>query len=155
MSIARDMATQLSQQVVKLRDKRLLEGAMAASALVAMADRNLKVEESLALGGALENVELLRIHDPGLAISLYSEYVDAMRNDFDSGRDQALEVVARCRDDLEASELLVKVGIAVAKADSEFAPEEVEMIREICVRLGIEGLDPLALVGRLKATLPH
>ncbi|MGH0033490.1 MAG: TerB family tellurite resistance protein [Myxococcota bacterium] len=155
MSIARDIAPEIVEEVIKLRERTLLEGAMAASALVAMADRRLKVEESLALGSVLENVEALRIHDPHLAIDLYGGFVDGMRTDFAQGRDQALAAVARCADDLEAAELLVKVGIAVAKADNEFQPEEVEVVGAICERLGIVGLDPNALVGKLKPNRAH
>jgi tellurite resistance protein TerB len=149
------MAPGIVKQVVRLRERTLLEGAMAASALVAMADRKLKVEESLALGAVLENVEALSIHDPHLAIDLYGEYIDAMRVDFAQGRAHALDAVGRCADDLDAAELLVKVGIAVAKADHEFQPEEVEVVGEICRRLGIEGLDPFALVGKLDPRRPH
>lgn len=155
MSIAKDLAPRISREVVKLRERNLLEGAMAASALVAMADRKLKVEESLALGMALEKLELLRVHDPHLAISLYGGFVDDLRTDYEAGRARALEAVGRCADDIEAALLLIKVGIAVAKADNEFQPEEVEAVGEICARLGVEGFDPVALVGPLGPRRSH
>ncbi len=153
---ADDLAPRISRQVVKLRERTLLDGAMATSALVAMADRRLMLEESLALGAVLENVELLRIHDPELAVAIHSEFVEQMREDYDAGRQQAFSAIRRCADDLEAAELLVKVGIAIAKADSDFAPEEVDMVRDICACLGISGLDPTGMVGSLRGPRrPH
>ena len=58
-----------------------------------------------------------------------------------------LRVVGRCADDVEAAELLILVGIAIAKADDEFCDDELAMVGEICTRLGVQGLDPLALAG--------
>ena len=145
--IARAVGPQISRQVLKLRDKVLLEGAMATSALVAMADGKIRIEESLALGSVLENAELLKLADPRFAVSLHSAFVERMRGDFEAGKQAAMEVVARCADDVEAARLLVVVGIAIAKADNEFCDEELAMVREICDSLGVIGLDPLALAG--------
>ena len=66
--IARVLGREVADEIDRLRERYLLEGAMATSALVAMADRRLLVEESLALGGIVENVELLKIYDPREAV---------------------------------------------------------------------------------------
>lgn len=145
--IARSLGPQISRQVLKLSEKKLLEGAMATSALVAMADRKIRLEESLALGSVLENAELLKLADPRFAVSLHSAFVERMRGDFEVGKRAAMEAVARCADDVEAAQLLVVVGIAIAKADDHFCDAELAMVQEICESLGISGLDPLALAG--------
>ena len=145
--IASSLEPQLSEGIERLRERDLLEAAMATSALVAMADRQLKLEESLALGAVVENAELLKLYDPREAVDLYSGYVELIRADYEQGRQTALKVIARCADDLAAAELLVKVGIAIAKADDEFCEAELSVVDEICCSLGITGLDPQALAG--------
>ena len=144
---AKSVGPRISKMVLKLRDRRLLEGAMATGALVALADRRLAVEESLALQGVLANAELLRIYDRELAISLYTRHVDRMRRDFEVGKEEAMRAVRVCGEDIEAAELIIQVGIAIAKADSEFSSAELEMIEEICGAVGVVGLDTLGLTG--------
>jgi tellurite resistance protein len=144
---AKSVGPRISKRVVKLRDRRLLEGAMATGALVALADQRLAVEESLALQSVLANAELLRIYDSELALSLYTRHVDHIRRDFAAGKEEAMRAIRVCNEDIEAAELIVQVGIAIAKADAEFSMAEVEMIEEICEAVGVVGLDMLGLAG--------
>jgi tellurite resistance protein TerB len=142
---ARSVGPRLTRKIVRLRDETLLEGAMAAGALVALADQKLSVEESLMLQTMLANAELLQIYDPELALSLYTRHVDRIRGDFSAGKQTALEAIGRCASDIEAAELIVQVGIAIAKADRIFHEDELRVIEEICQEVGIEGLDTLGL----------
>ena len=112
---------------------------MATSALVAMADRKVLLEEHIAVASLIDNLELLKVYDPHLAVSLHTTYVEGMRTNFGVGKRTALAAVERCGADIDAALLLVQVGIAVAKADSEFSRDEVDVIEEICRQLGIEG----------------
>ncbi len=137
----------ISRQVVKLRDETLLEGAMATGALVALADRRLAVEESITLQDVLANTERLHLYDPEFAMSLYTRHVERLRLDFATGKQTALEAIARCSDDIDSALLIVRVGIAIAKADKVIAASELEVIEEICQRIGIVGLDTLGLAG--------
>jgi tellurite resistance protein len=144
---AKSVGPRISKQVLKLRDRRLLEGAMATGALVALADKRLAVEESLALQAVLANAELLKIYDRELALSLYTRHIDRIRSDFAAGKEEAMRAIRVCSEDIEAAELIIQVGIAIAKADSEFSLSELEMIAEICAVIGVEGIDMLGLTG--------
>ena len=134
-------------QIVELRDRQLLSGAMATSALVAMADHRVALSESLAVQAVLASAELLKDCDRELALDLYTDHIDRIRADFEEGKEDALEAIRACADDVEAAELIIHVGIAIAKADSEFSEVELDMIDDICEAVGIEGLDTLGLVG--------
>jgi tellurite resistance protein TerB len=144
---ARKVDPRLLDQIAELRDLRMLGGAMATSALVAMADQRVAMSESLATQAILNSTELLKGCDRELALDLYTDYVDKIRQDFELGKEDALDAIRACADDVEAAELIIRVGIAVAKADSEFSEAESEMIEEICEAVGIEGLDMLGLAG--------
>jgi tellurite resistance protein TerB len=153
--LADSLGPRITRQVAKLRERELLEGAMATSALVAMADRKVLLEENIAVASLIDNLELLKIYDPHLAVSLHTTYVEAMRSDFGVGKRSALEAIKGCAGDIEAALLLVQVGIAVAKADSHFSSDEVAVIEEICGELEIQGLDTLGLAGLRSTSTPH
>jgi len=144
---AKSVGPRISQQVLRLRDHRLLEGARATGALVALADQRLAVEESLALQAVLANAELLRIYDRELALTLYTRHIDRIRGNFAAGKEEAMRAIRVCSEDIEAAELILQVGIAIAKADNEFSTSELEMIEEICDAIGVEGVDMPGLTG--------
>lgn len=143
----RNVDSRIFDQIGELRDRQLLGGVMATSALVAMADDRVAMSESLAVQVVLTRVELLKDCDRELALDLYTDHIDRLRDDFEEGKEDALEAIRACADDIEAAELIIHVGIAIAKADSEFSEVELEIIDDICAAVGIEGLDALGLVG--------
>ncbi len=151
---ARNVDPRVLDQITRLSDRQLLGGAMATSALVAMADHRVAMSESLAIQAVLATAELLKGCDRELALDLYTDHIDQLRGDFDAGKRDALEAVRACAGDIEAAELIVRVGIAIAKADSEFSEAEWEMIDDICEAAGIEGLDTQGLAG-LPARASH
>lgn len=135
------------RHVLRLSDMILLEGAMATGALVALADRQLSIEESVVMKLVLENVEQLKLHDHQRAIGIYTNYVELLRTEPEKGREAALEAIRLCADDIESAELIVRIGVTIAQADRDFSAPEVEMIEEICRTVGILGLDALGLAG--------
>jgi len=137
----------LTRQVIRLRDKALLEGAMATAALVALADSQLVIEESLAVQAVLENAKALELYDPELATSMFTRHVDALRADFESGKAAALRIISLCDEDIDAVALILQVGVAVAKADSQLTGSERDVIEDICASLGVTGLDATGLIG--------
>ena len=76
-----------------LEDEILIEGMMAAGALIALADQNLEIEETLTLEGLLNGPELLKRHDLESALKLYLFYIERLREDFPSGKQEALEAI--------------------------------------------------------------
>ena len=143
----RNVDSRIFDQIGELRDRQLLGGAMATSALVAMADDRVAMSESLAVQAVLTRAELLKDCDRELALDLYTDHIDRLRDDFEGGKEDALEAIRACADDIEAAELIIHVGIAIAKADSEFSEVELDMIDDICAAVGIDGLDALGLAG--------
>jgi tellurite resistance protein len=143
----RNVDPRIFEQIAELRDRQLLSGAMATSALVAMSDDRVAMSESLAVQAVLASAELLKDCDRELALDLYTDHIDRIRDDFEAGKEDAVEAIRACADDIEAAELIIHVGIAIAKADSEFSEVEREMIEDICEAVGIEGLDTLGLAG--------
>ena len=130
-----------------LEDDILIEGIMAAAALIAVADEKVKVDETLSLEGMLNAPELLKRYDLDEALRIYVSYLDRLSYDFERGKEEALDAIALCREDIEGPVLILRGGLAVAQADNELADREVDMIEEICQAMGVEGFDSLGLIG--------
>ena len=120
---------------------------MATGALVALADEHLDIEESFMVQTMVVNAEALKLHDLELATAIFIRYVASLQSDPEAGREAALKAIAMCREDIEAAEVIIRVGIAVAKADSQLSRFEIDTIEQICARLEISGLDVAGLIG--------
>ena len=64
---------------------------MAAGALVAMADGEVKFSEMSALDDLLENVRELQIYDPHVAVDLCRRYVEAIAADVETATPRRLK----------------------------------------------------------------
>lgn len=57
------------------------------------------------------------------------------------GDSEANKMIAKLAADGEQAETAVQLGLAIANADGEFEPEEVETIKQIVVTLGLRAAD--------------
>ena len=126
----------------RLSERSFLEAAMAASALVSMADREVRLSEQLGLDYILENAKRLETVDPHEAVEIHRRYVEAIRADADAGQQAALGVISRFRNDPDSARLLLSVGLAIAKADSEVSVVEDAALAGICDALQLRHDEP-------------
>lgn len=126
----------LAQELARFRNRQFLDAAMAASALVAMADGEVSLSEQVTLDQVLETVQELRIYDPHAAVDLYKDHVDALAADSFAARERILKTVAKLAGDEAAGSVLIRACVAIAKADEDFSPPEQVAVRELCRALG-------------------
>ena len=119
------------------RHRPFLEAAMAASALVALADGHVTFSESHRLDEIIETIEQLRVFDAHEGIELFKDCIDAIAMNAEAGRRRALTAIAGIADDEDEARLLVRLCLAVSAADGAFQDEERERIIEICAQLGL------------------
>lgn len=127
----------LQRQLARIRERPFLEAAMAVGALVAMADEDVRLSEQLGLDHVLDNAKRLEAFDPHEALEIHRRHVEAIRADASAGRIAALATLSSFREDPEAAELLLSVGLVIAKADSEITAVEDRSLGEICHILGL------------------
>lgn len=137
------MLDQVRESVRHYLDRRhhrpLLEASMAGAALVAMADGVVTFSESNRVDEIVQRVKELRAFDPHEAMDCFQGFVDALGDDSERGHEQAHAAVAAVADDPEAAALLVRICIAISRADGHVDPEETAEIEQIC---GLLGIDP-------------
>lgn len=110
---------------------------MAATALVATADGEVTFSELSALDTVLESVQDLQIYDPHIAVDIYKDFADAIANDPDAGRRNAMAAVAKIAGQADAAELVIRVAVAISKADGELSADETRTISDLCGVLGV------------------
>lgn len=128
------------------RGRQFLEGAMAASALVALADGDASLEEGAEVGRLMRVLDILRDHNPGEGVETYLRYIDKLRKSPASTDDVRARVKAAAGDDREAAALLVVICHAVSEADGVVRESEAEEIDRLAALLNISSKDAVALI---------
>lgn len=110
------------------RGRAFLEGAMAASALVALADGDASLEEGAEVGRLMRVLDILRDHHPEEGVESYLRYTDALRKNPAGAADIRATVKAAAGDDREAAALLIVICHAVSEADGIVRESEIAEI---------------------------
>lgn len=127
----------LRNSLSRIRNRQFLDATMAATALVATADGEVTFSELSALDTVLESVKDLRIYDPHIAVDRYKDFADAIADDPETGRRAAIAAVGKVAGDGDAAELVIRVAVAISKADGELSRQETEAIGDLCGTLGV------------------
>ena len=117
--------------------KPFLRAAMAASALVAVADKDVSLSERYCLDNFMETLEELKVFDPHEGVDLFYDFVDAIRTDPAAGRKQAFEAIRSGARNRETAALLMRLAIAIAAADDRVPPEEQKAVDDVASSMGI------------------
>lgn len=127
-----------TRRVAQWRQRPLLEAAMAAAALVSMADDDLRLSEELALDAVLERMRSLEVFDAHTAVDLHRQFSEAIARDPDGGREHALETIGRFGGGEDDRLSVLYVAAVLARADLDLSAAEEAMLVRICDRLELE-----------------
>ena len=125
------------------RSKSFLEGAMAAAALVALADGDASLEEGAEVGRLMRVLSMLKDHDPHQGVESYLRYVDVLRKHPNANGTVRKVVVDAAGRDPEAASLLIFLCHAISKADGIVRESEVA---EISALANMVGVDPRSVM---------
>lgn len=128
----------------KLRAQKydVFKASMAAAALFAMADGVRDKREDATLKTLLKTLEDLKLYRAGDGTEMYTEYTDALRNNPDEGRENALEAISAIKGDPEQAALVAAICATVIRADGVIHDSETAELESVC---NILGLDPATI----------
>jgi tellurite resistance protein len=140
MSSFLNKLTELYQErLAKHRNRPFLQAAMAACALVAMANGNVSFRQRIRIDQVMETLEALRTFDPHEGVNLFNECVTAMQNSPRTGHKTAMELILKeTLAHPEKAELLIRICLAVSEVDGVIPMTEQIEIVGLCGRLGIQ-----------------
>lgn len=111
--------------------------------MVAIADGRVTLAERGRVDQILEAIDRLRLFDVHDSVDIFNDFVDAVVKNEVSGRRRALAAIQEMRHDAGDAVLVVKIAIAVSRADGEFVESERAQCAEIARVLGLDVTDYL------------
>lgn len=145
-NVGRTLGQQIADRIARIRNRKFLDSAMAAAALVSTADADVRLSEQVVLDKILETLDELNVYDPHLGVDLHRSYVDEIQSDPEAGVESAFGVVAEFRDDPEHATLLLSLAICVSKADAIVCNAERAILERLCRELSLPAEETLARV---------
>ncbi|ANZ49924.1 putative terB [Erwinia phage vB_EamM_Parshik] len=122
---------------IKKFDKRdLAEAVVNAAYLIAYADGELESSEKSKIDQVLRANPVLSNFQSELN-TIASTIIAQLEADIDIGRRAALRQIADVKGDQRECEDVLDVATAIARADGEIEPAEVEMLKQIAEALGL------------------
>lgn len=136
----------LRNSLSRFRNRQFLDATMAATALVATADGEVTFSELSALDTVLESIQDLQMYDPHVAVDIYRDFADEIVRAPETGKLSAIAAVRKIAGDADAADLVLRVAVAISKADGSLSPVEADVITELCEVLGLPIPEPESAV---------
>lgn len=127
---------ELTRQVGRYKNKKFMQGTVAICARIAVASDGVSAEEKQKMMGFLRSSEELKVFDTSEVIEFFNKLVSSFDFDMEIGKGETMKYALALKDQPEAAQLALRVGIAVAKSDGNFDQDEQTAVREIAVALG-------------------
>jgi len=129
---------ELTRQVSRYKNKKFMQGTVAVCARIAVSSDGVSAEEKQKMIGFLRASEELNVFETNEVIEFFNKLVTSFDFDIEIGKGETMKYILALKDQPEAAQLAVRVGIAVAKSDGNFDPDEQKAVREIAIALGFE-----------------
>lgn len=129
---------ELTRQVSRFKNKKFMQGTVAVCARIAVASDGVSAEEKQKMIGFLRASDELKVFDTSEVIEFFNKLVTSFDFDIEIGKGETMKYILALKDQPEAAQLALRVGIAVAKSDGNFDPDEQRAVREIAIALGFE-----------------
>jgi tellurite resistance protein TerB len=128
--------SELTTEYKKFTNKKLMEGTLAACALVVNANGIAKPEEKRKMIGYIKGNEQLKVYDTDTIINVFEKYYNKFDFDAEIAKGEILQSISKIKDSNEA-QLLVRVLIAIGSADGDFDNNEKACVRDVINTLGL------------------
>ncbi|HFV0955545.1 TPA: tellurite resistance TerB family protein [Escherichia coli] len=129
---------ELTRQVGRFKNKKFMHGTVAVCARIAVSSDGVSSEEKQKMMGFLRSSEELKVFDTNEVIEFFNKLVSSFDFDVEIGKGETMKYILALKDQPEAAQLALRVGIAVAKSDGNFDQDEKLASREIAIALGFD-----------------
>ncbi len=127
---------ELVKQVGRFKNKKFMQGTVAVCARIAVSSDGVSAEEKQKMMGFLRSSEEMKVFDTNEVIDFFNKLVSSFDFDMEIGKGETMKYILALKDQPEAAQLAVRVGIAVGKSDGNFDPDEQAATLEIIAALG-------------------
>jgi tellurite resistance protein TerB len=106
---------ELTRQVGRFKNKKFMQGTVAVCARIAVSSDGVSSEEKQKMMGFLRSSEELKVFDTNEVIEFFNKLVSSFDFDVEIGKGETMKYILALKDQPEAAQLALRVGIAVAK----------------------------------------
>ncbi|MBF0461696.1 MAG: tellurite resistance TerB family protein [Magnetococcales bacterium] len=131
----------LATELIKFRNRDLMDAILAGCALVATADGTVSAEEKEKMLGFVRNSDALKHYDTSLVIDTFQKYIGKLEFDFALGRAELLQEISKVSKKMDEARLLVRVCCAIGTSDGDFGQQEKQVVHDICLEVGLNPTD--------------
>ena len=138
MGVIETLKALLVKHEQKIRSQKFLEAAMAATAMLALADGKISFAELMARDYILDQVKELQVFEPNEAVELFRTYAETISLDPEKGEVIVDKAITQLCGDEELASLLLRICLVMAKADRDLSQQEQKVINGFCDILGLD-----------------
>jgi tellurite resistance protein TerB len=140
---ARESFSSLKNDAMKFKNDNFLNAAMAASAMITVADGNISREEKQKAIAFVRSHEALSIFDAADVAKRFKNYLDALDadnpdTDVDIAEITAMSDIGKVRNSPDQARMVVRLAIAIGGADGDFDQQEQAQAIKIAKELGLD-----------------
>lgn len=130
--------SELVKQVARFKNKKFMQGTVAVCARIAIASNGVSTDEKQKMLGFLQASDELKVFATSEVIEFFNKLMASFEFDTEVGKGETMKYILAMKDQPEAAQLAIRVGIAVAKSDGDFDEDEQKTVREIATALGFQ-----------------
>jgi tellurite resistance protein TerB len=134
---AASMNAQLQTNVAKFKNADFANATMAMCALIAAADGSIDSSERSKTAALITSNETLKIFPASELKQKFDFFCDKLTADFDFGRIEAIQAIAKLKSKQDQARAVIQVGIVIGGADGNFDKDEMKAVRDACNAVGI------------------
>lgn len=140
---ARESMATLKNDAMKFKNDSFLNAAMAASAMITVADGTISREEKQKAIAFVQSHDGLRIFDTADVARRFKNYLDALDpdnpdTDVDIAEITAMSDIGKVRKNPDQARMVVRLAIAIGGADGDFDSQEQAVAAKIARELGLD-----------------
>jgi tellurite resistance protein TerB len=140
---ARESFSSLKNDAMKFKHDNFLNAAMAASAMITVADGNISREEKQKAIAFVRSHEALSVFDAADVAKRFKNYLDALDadnpdTDVDIAEITAMSDIGKVRNSPDQARMVVRLAIAIGGADGDFDQQEQAQAIKIAKELGLD-----------------
>ncbi|WP_447881679.1 tellurite resistance TerB family protein [Serratia fonticola] len=132
---------ELTKQVGRFKNKKFMQGTVAVCARISVASGGVSSEEKQKMIGFLQASDELKVFETTEVIEFFNKLSASFEFDVEIGKGETMKYILALKDQPEAAQLAIRVGIAVAKSDGDFDQDEQKAVREIVAALGFDAAE--------------
>jgi tellurite resistance protein TerB len=131
------MNDSLQTNISKFKNNDFADASMAICALIAAADGTINTDERQKTTALIISNETLKIFPASELKQKFDFYCEKLSQDFDFGRIEAIQAIAKLNKKLDQGRAVIQIGIIIGGADGDFDKDEKKVVKEACHAVGI------------------